>query len=117
MQLRSARPTVFFRYKGSHKRGMKHGRGTFFFHNGDSFKGTFRCGIKHGPGGYLWADGDRFEATFVDGKEQGRASFLSTDGRIVCYYFESGKEVPPPQDETKQEESAETIRLKCLSLK
>ena len=31
-------------------KGLKHGRGTFFFANGKIFRGTWLKGLKHGTG-------------------------------------------------------------------
>ncbi|MBI4757209.1 MAG: hypothetical protein HY778_17715 [Betaproteobacteria bacterium] len=86
-------------YDGGFRRGLKHGRGTKAWPNGDayqgefradrregrgryvwgtrtpwagdSFEGGYRADMRHGHGVYEWASGDRYEGEWTDDVRQG----------------------------------------------
>ncbi|CAK9093591.1 Cortactin-binding protein 2 (CortBP2), partial [Durusdinium trenchii] len=56
-------------YVGSLRASKQHGRGKYFFQNGDTFDGYFRGGQMHGNNGmYSYVNGDKLEGTWADGK-------------------------------------------------
>lgn len=46
---------------------LKHGYGTDFFSNGDSYSGQYRYGKPYGFGKYTWTSGAVFEGEFING--------------------------------------------------
>ncbi|XP_031572949.1 radial spoke head 1 homolog [Actinia tenebrosa] len=47
------------RYQGSYKDGRRHGKGVYYFNNGDIYDGEWRKGRKEGIGTYVFANGKK----------------------------------------------------------
>ena len=64
-------------YRGSWRRGKKHGLGLQLFANGDSYEGLWKNGAPNGPGTYRWniqneeLDLEEFNGEWVNGKMHG----------------------------------------------
>ena len=41
--------------------GQRHGKGQYYYDNGDSYDGTWKRNMKHGYGTYTYADGRRYQ--------------------------------------------------------
>jgi hypothetical protein len=86
--------TYFFpngdRYEGKWKRGKQHGEGTYFFSEGDKYVGNWKDGKKHGKGTYFFADGDRFEGNWKDGEAHGKGAYVYPGGEIYSGEWKDG---------------------------
>jgi hypothetical protein len=68
--------TGIARYVGEFKNGMKHGKGTKVWLNGDRYSGDFFEDVKQGKGVYIWGDksnwpGERYEGEYQNDKRNG----------------------------------------------
>ena len=59
---------VYFRYEGEWVDGLKQGKGTYTFGNGDIFEGTYENNRRHGPGFLKKTDGEHREENWKDDK-------------------------------------------------
>jgi len=59
------------RYEGMWKNHQRHGKGTMEYANGDIFEGSWEDGVRSGIGVLLYANGDRYEGSFRDGVKEG----------------------------------------------
>ncbi len=41
--------------------GERHGKGTFYFKNGDRYEGQWTKGLKHGKGKYYYKSGELYD--------------------------------------------------------
>ena len=67
-------------YEGDWKRGKKHGKGTYFFPNGDRFEGDWKRGKMHGQGTYLFSGGDKYVGEWKDGRKDGKGIYFFSEG-------------------------------------
>ena len=47
-------------YNGETKENKRHGRGIYFYPNGDIYEGEWRKSQKNGHGAYIYSDGQRY---------------------------------------------------------
>ena len=52
------------KYDGDFKNDERNGEGTYTYQNGDIYKGSYENDLRHGPGTYTYADDD--ESTYGD---------------------------------------------------
>ena len=50
---------------------IRHGKGTYYFKNGDKYTGDFRHGKYEGTGTFTWADGESYTGGFSNGFRHG----------------------------------------------
>ena len=67
------------RYEGQYLNGKRHGKGSYYFANGDKYIGDWVEDKKHGLGASSLAVG-RYEGEFVDDKMHGKGVFYFADG-------------------------------------
>ncbi len=65
-------------YNGECRKGKAYGRGKAV--GIDTYQGGFINGVKNGRGTYVWANGDRYIGQFKGGKEYGRGMMIYADG-------------------------------------
>ena len=53
-------------YIGEFKNGMKHGKGTIHYYNGDKFVGEFKDGEKNGKGKFTYSSGETSSGIWKD---------------------------------------------------
>ena len=101
-------------YEGEFRDGKIHGRGNFFYANGNRYEGEWHDGKKHGRGTYTWTEGDRYEGPVVravcfgiavqvrmffdegefrDGKIHGRGNFFYANGNRYEGEWHDGKKL------------------------
>jgi hypothetical protein len=68
------------RYIGDYKNGMRHGRGNFYFPNGNRHTGIYRNDLANGHGEFIYADGNQYEGEFRNGAFHGRGAFHFKNG-------------------------------------
>lgn len=49
------------------KKGKKHGKGSYFYSNGDSYKGNWMDDKKNGEGQYNYNNNSSYTGNWVDG--------------------------------------------------
>ena len=54
-------------YEGEYHNGLRHGKGTLYLENGDTYSGMFRHNKYHGMGLLMHQNGQVLEGEFVDG--------------------------------------------------
>ena len=62
--------------------GQRHGKGEFFFENGDSYVGDWAFDNISGKGICKWSNGDIYNGSWVDNQIHGLGSFKYIDGSI-----------------------------------
>lgn len=73
-------------YKGELLCGLEHGKGKFYFNNGNYIEGEWEQG-KYIKGKYFYKDIGYYEGEFINGKKEGKGKFVTLDGTVYvgCY--------------------------------
>ena len=79
------------KYIGKWNRGQKHGKGTYFFSNGDKYEGNWKHGKQNGEGKYFFPTGDSFEGKWRDGKIHGNGIYTYPGGEKFVGEWKEGK--------------------------
>ena len=70
-----------FRYEGDYRDGLRDGRGTYTWPNGDRYEGRFVADRPDDPhGAYSFANGDRYEGEVRNGVLEGHGVYVSRTG-------------------------------------
>lgn len=69
-------------YEGDFRNDSRHGNGYFKWSNGESYKGDYFEDSRTGEGLYRWPDESYYEGSFLRGKRHGVGIFHSTDGAV-----------------------------------
>lgn len=56
------------KYEGDWKDGMRHGKGTFYYTNGDKYVGDWKDDVQDGKGIYYFQNGERYEGDYANGE-------------------------------------------------
>ena len=67
-------------YVGEMVNGVREGKGTYSFENGDKYEGFWKNNKMGGKGVYYFKNGDKYDGDWVEGKKEGQG----------IYYFKSG---------------------------
>jgi hypothetical protein len=67
---------VIERYEGDFLNDMFHGKGTFYFANGNVYVGDWVMNKREGFGIFYFANGDRYEGEFKNNKFNGKGTYL-----------------------------------------
>ncbi len=79
------------RYEGNWKRGEKHGKGTYFFPNGDRYEGKWLNGKQHGEGTYFFSNKDRYDGKWEVGEKHGQGTYFFSTGDSFMGQWKNGK--------------------------
>ena len=60
--------------KGQFKNSYRHGRGLYFFSDGNAFAGDWLEGNRTGHGVFTWPNGNRYEGQFKDNQRHGKGT-------------------------------------------
>ncbi len=92
-------PDVDERYEGGLVNDQFHGKGTFFFANGNKYVGDWVNNKRQGYGVMYFADGDRYEGQFMNDKMNGKGVYIFKAGIKKVGTFRNdkfvGSFVPP----------------------
>ena len=79
-------------YSGSFEKGEKHGTGTLYYENGDSFSGTFENGMRK-SGVYRWKSGESIDGEFVNNRpdETKKVIYRDSSGTTYKAYYKNGE--------------------------
>ena len=76
------------KYKGEWKNNYRDGKGAFYFKDGDIYIGDFKKSIKEGKGIYYYKSGNRYEGDLKNDKKEGKGIFYLNNGsRIMGDYL------------------------------
>lgn len=82
------------KFEGEFVNSLYHGKGRYYFKNGDIFEGRFKDGEMNGELNiYFYQNGDRLFVNYVKGEKQGKAKIIFADGTISHVYFRDDKVV------------------------
>lgn len=65
---------------------MKHGKGTDYFANGDSYTGQYKYGKPWGIGVYTWKNGSAYKGQFKNGLKHGKGKWSKGQGEEKCVF-------------------------------
>lgn len=74
------------KYTGNYKDGLRHGKGTYTYNDGEKYVGDWEYGKKTGRGTLTTASGDKYVGEFVNDKMHGNGE-LSVSGCIYKGWF------------------------------
>lgn len=86
-------PTEKARYEGEYKDGLKHGRGSMRYPNGDLYEGEWVDNKPHGDGSYTYKKaGDIYSGNWVDGLKHGQGTYeFGADSSLMVGQWEGGQ--------------------------
>jgi hypothetical protein len=77
------------KYVGEFVNGLKQGKGTFFYDNGDKYVGDFYNDNKEGFGIYYFNNGDKYEGQYVNNQREGKGTYFYADGDKLVGTFKN----------------------------
>jgi uncharacterized caspase-like protein len=80
-----------FKYDGEFSDGLKQGKGTYVWENGDRYEGAFTADRADGRGKYHFANGDTYEGDVKAGVIVGRGTYVAKNGDVFEGSFTNGK--------------------------
>lgn len=83
-------------YEGEWRDDEKHGKGTFYYQNGDKFEGLFARNQRSGYGVMQYANGDKYEGDWKLNKRNGFGIYLTgKDQSLYTGYWMNGEKEGP----------------------
>ena len=79
------------RYVGQIVNGIKEGKGTYYWNDGDRYEGEWKKDKKEGKGTYFWEDGDKYKGDWKNDKKNGKGIYLHSDGNRYEGDFKNDK--------------------------
>ena len=79
------------KYEGQFVNGLKNGKGTYYFDNGDKYVGDFRDGDREGEGIYYYKNGDKYEGHFKKNRKDGKGTYFYANGDKYVGRFKKNK--------------------------
>jgi len=67
-------------YQGEMVNGVREGKGTYSFANGDKYEGDWKNNKMEGKGVYTFKDGDKYDGDWVGGKKEGQGTYYFSNG-------------------------------------
>lgn len=68
--------------------GLRHGKGTLLYTNGNVYEGAWVQGAATGRGKKKWANGDAYEGGFLAGKKHGEGRYTFANGAVYAGEYE-----------------------------
>ena len=83
-------------YEGEWRHDLKHGKGTFYYENGDKFEGVFSLNLRSGYGVMYYQNGDKYEGDWKLNKKNGFGVYVDSKDNTVYtgYWMNNLKEGP-----------------------
>ncbi len=78
-------------YIGNFVNGVREGRGSFTFSNGNEYIGNFKANKSDGIGRIKYNNGDEYLGNWVEGRKEGLGIYTWSDGYIYIGDFKDGK--------------------------
>lgn len=78
-------------YIGNFVNGVREGRGSFTFSNGNEYIGNFKANKSDGIGRIKYNNGDEYLGNWIDGRKEGLGIYTWSDGYIYIGDFKDGK--------------------------
>lgn len=75
-------------YTGNYKDGLRHGKGTYTYNNGEKYVGDWEYGAKTGRGVFTTADGSRYVGEFLKDDFHGNGEMYFPDGNSYKGWFD-----------------------------
>ena len=69
-----------WRYVGQAINGLREGKGTCYWEDGDRYEGDYRHDNREGKGIYYYNNGDRYESDYRNDKREGKSIMYYNDG-------------------------------------
>lgn len=76
------------KYSGTFKDGLKEGKGTLTFPNGETYTGDWVSDIRHGNGKMKYADGVEYEGEFQNNQRHGKGKQNNPEAGVYVGEFE-----------------------------
>ena len=73
-------------YEGEYKKGVRDGKGIYYYQNGERYEGKFRNGKREGKGIFFWKDGSRWEGYFKNDEMNGEGIYYSGEESFTAIY-------------------------------
>ena len=70
------------RYVGQIINGLREGKGTYYFNNGNRYEGDWRNGNKEGKGIFYFNDGDKYKGNWKNDEREGKGIYFFNSGTI-----------------------------------
>ena len=67
-------------YQGEMVNGVREGKGTYCFENGDKYEGFWKNNKMEGKGVYYFHDGEKYVGEWIDGKKEGQGIYTFSSG-------------------------------------
>jgi len=77
-------------YEGDYAKGLRSGKGIFYFTSGDRYEGEVVKDIRQGKGTYFWKTGSKWVGTFANGLHNGTGIFTSANGDTRTVEYKNG---------------------------
>ena len=68
------------KYEGMFENNQRHGKGTYYYANGDKYVGMWKNGKAHGKGTFYWADGEKYVGMWENDQKHGKGTYYWADG-------------------------------------
>lgn len=78
-------------YIGNFVNGVREGRGSFTFSNGNEYIGNFKANKSDGIGRIKYNNGDEYLGNWIEGRKEGLGIYTWSDGYIYIGDFKDGK--------------------------
>ena len=67
-------------YQGEMVNGVREGKGTYSFENGDKYEGLWKNNKMEGKGVYYFNNGDKYDGEWISGKKEGQGIYTFSSG-------------------------------------
>ena len=75
-------------YIGQWKKGLRNGKGTTYYSNGNiQYEGDWRNGKNEGKGIFYYNNGDRSMGDYYNDRPIGKHAYLTKNGEVLTNYY------------------------------
>lgn len=71
-------------------KGIKRGKNTFLFPNGNRYVGEYKGNLMHGKGEFFWTNGNKYSGDFKNGVRDGKGILSYSNGTLYTGEFKNG---------------------------